>query len=195
MRKLFSLDTESSVPSDLDIVTQRDERVDALLATLTRLATRPDVFNIFPLEEEEWRILNEKWNDIDVAAKRASFKFRRGVDVDHALASQAWNPQGRVLSLEERAEFAVQLRNLHFFSRISRWEALNSTILPGPLPSAERTRICMVELNGTSDSRFSAISVHVLSNELVSNQSIWAQKTPSFVTSMKKWSSSPKTRK
>lgn len=115
-------------------VAQKDapavEQSTALWSQLSSLATRPDIDKIEYLSQEEWESLDAKWQGIDINAKKASITFERGVDVDTVLADPHWNPRGRALSLDERIQLAVQLRNLKFFARTLPLEGLHTIILP-----------------------------------------------------------------
>jgi hypothetical protein len=82
------------------------------------------------MSDVEWESLDARWEHISVDAKRASRQFEGGVDVDTVLADPHWNPESRQLSLDERVEIAVQLRNLKFFAETLPFEDLHAFVLP-----------------------------------------------------------------
>ncbi len=111
-------------------ITEADQVDGAVLSRLSLLTVRPDVEKIERLPKEDWDLLNAKWNQMDIGARKASFQLERGADVETVANSPLWNTKGRTLSANERVELAVQLRSLQFFATTLPSESLYTIVLP-----------------------------------------------------------------
>jgi len=96
-------------------------------SALSRLVLRPDVFEIPVLDESEFKALLDRRSRMP---KYMTVEALLKGDIDSVLQDQMWNPEARALTLDERAELGVLLRDYQFFAHRSRQDRLRDQILP-----------------------------------------------------------------
>ena len=94
---------------------------------LDMLVSRPAIEEIPILDEVAFEELRKRGDRIPVDI--TPDPLLKG-DIDSVLQNKEWNPSGRELEHEERAELAVLLKDYRFYGMISRQERLKNDILP-----------------------------------------------------------------
>lgn len=87
---------------------------------------QPDTRALPLLSDEERRALH----DYGARFPGLDFHVLTEGNADYVLRSPKWNPIGRVLSLEERAELETLLRDFRYFSKFALIETVQTMVLP-----------------------------------------------------------------